>query len=138
MFAHVAATLEANMPDEISKDPRVYFAAERTFLDWVRTGIALMGFGFVVARFGLFLRELQASQHTIMQSPPRFSLWIGIALVLIGVFVNLSAMVRQGKLIDQLKRGEWDIRHQSRIGVGISITLACLGIAMALYLVVVR
>ena len=41
-------------------DPRVYFAAERTLLAWVRTGLALMGFGFVVARFGLFLRELAA------------------------------------------------------------------------------
>ena len=31
-----------------------YLAAERTFLAWIRTGLALMGFGFVVARFGLF------------------------------------------------------------------------------------
>ena len=32
-----------------------YLAAERTLLAWIRTGLALMGFGFVVARFGLFL-----------------------------------------------------------------------------------
>jgi putative membrane protein len=37
-------------------DPRVFFAAERTLLAWVRTGLALIGLGFVVARFGLFLR----------------------------------------------------------------------------------
>ncbi|HET6326866.1 MAG TPA: DUF202 domain-containing protein [Planctomycetaceae bacterium] len=43
-------------------DPRVYFAAERTLLAWVRTGLAMMGFGFVVARFGLFLRELASEQ----------------------------------------------------------------------------
>ena len=41
-------------------DPRVYFAAERTFLAWLRTGITVMAFGFVVARFGLFLRLLRA------------------------------------------------------------------------------
>jgi uncharacterized membrane protein YidH (DUF202 family) len=35
-------------PDSL--DPRVYFAAERTLLAWVRTGLAMMGFGFVVAR----------------------------------------------------------------------------------------
>jgi len=33
-------------------DPRNYFAAERTFLAWIRTGLALMGFGFVVAASG--------------------------------------------------------------------------------------
>lgn len=35
-----------------------YLANERTFLPWLRTSIALIGLGFVVSRFGLFLREL--------------------------------------------------------------------------------
>jgi len=39
-------------------DLRDYLAAERTFLAWVRTGLALMGFGFVVARF-MSLRGLR-------------------------------------------------------------------------------
>ncbi len=40
-----------------------YLAAERTLLAWIRTGLALMGFGFIVARFGLFLKQLQIAQH---------------------------------------------------------------------------
>jgi putative membrane protein len=35
-----------------------YLSAERTLLAWIRTGLALMGFGFVVARFGLFLQQI--------------------------------------------------------------------------------
>ena len=55
---------------EHDNDPRVYFAAERTLLAWVRTGLAVIGLGFVVARFGLFLRVLRnvgrfAHSHTI-------------------------------------------------------------------------
>lgn len=46
-----------------AQNPQSYLAAERTFLAWIRTGLALMGFGFVVARFGLFLREAQGFIH---------------------------------------------------------------------------
>jgi putative membrane protein len=42
-------------------DVRGYLAEERTFLAWIRTGPALMAFGVVVARFGLFLEEIQVT-----------------------------------------------------------------------------
>src|SRR3954467_9885455 len=54
----LAGMPSASEPSSAAQDPRVYLAAERTLLAWIRTGLALMGFGFVVARFGLFLREL--------------------------------------------------------------------------------
>src|SRR5690606_24434586 len=43
-----------------SENLRVFLAAERTLLAWIRTGLALMGFGFLVAKFGVFLREWAA------------------------------------------------------------------------------
>jgi uncharacterized membrane protein YidH (DUF202 family) len=46
------------MSQSATNDPRVCFAAEQTFLAWIRTGLALMGFGFVVARFGIFLQQI--------------------------------------------------------------------------------
>lgn len=48
------------------QDPRTYFAEERTFLAWIRTGLGLMGVGFAVARFGLFLREMLHSGQVQM------------------------------------------------------------------------
>ena len=59
---------------ELHFGPSDYLAAERTFLAWIRTGIALMGFGFVVARFGLFLEEIQFVQANV----PRHSSWLSL------------------------------------------------------------
>jgi uncharacterized membrane protein YidH (DUF202 family) len=70
-------------------DPRVYFAAERTLLAWLRTGMTIMAFGFVVARFGLFLRLLRAEEGQPIPSGGA-SPYVGAALVLIGV-VAISA-----------------------------------------------
>ncbi len=79
-----------------SNDPRIYMAAERTFLAWVRTGIAFMGFGFVVARFGLFLREIAHSNNvTVAQHNNSFSLPAGIALTVAGIMINIIAAVRK-------------------------------------------
>jgi putative membrane protein len=64
-------------------------AAERILLAWIRTGLALMGFGFVVARFGLFLQQLQIAQYAPSAQPYGLSLWLGTALIGAGVAVNL-------------------------------------------------
>ena len=51
--------MKMDAPTEIKPKAALsdYLAAERTLLAWIRTGLALMGFGFVVARFGLFLQQ---------------------------------------------------------------------------------
>ena len=73
------------------EDPRVRLAAERTLLAWIRTGMALMGFGFVVARLGLFLRELAAQREKASDGSPHVSLWIGTALIVAGGVGNVLA-----------------------------------------------
>ena len=71
-------------------DPRVYFAAERTLLAWIRTGIAAIGLGFVVAKFGLFLRYI-APPEAVSGYKPSISLLIGLAMVVLGVLTCLGA-----------------------------------------------
>lgn len=81
-------------------DPRVYFAAERTLLAWVRTGISFMAFGFVVARFGLFLRLLQAQDGKPMTHG--ISPYLGMALVLVGVVSTTAGAIQYWRFCHRL------------------------------------
>ena len=126
------------MPDLPENDPRVYLAAERTLLAWIRTGLAMMGFGFVVARFGLFLRELRVSQQGSLVGSPRGSLWFGTALVLIGVVVNLLAAFQHSRFVQRLRRGTWNPNYTSRSAIAVAMVLALVGVAVTAYLLLVR
>ena len=120
------------------QDPRVYFAAERTFLAWIRTGLALMGIGFAVSRFGLFLRQLAATDPHLATRTTGVSLWSGVMLVVLGVFVTLSSVLRHIQLIHQLTAGTWQPGRVSRDAVILGLILAGIGLGMASYLVLVR
>jgi putative membrane protein len=114
-----------------------YLAAERTLLAWIRTGLALMGFGFVVARFGLFLREIAMTTHARPLESTGVSLWIGTALLLVGVLTNVAAAIRHVSLIGRLNRGE-EVARPSAAGIGVALVLALFGLALASYLVMMR
>ena len=83
----------------------MYFAAERTFLAWIRTGLALMGFGFVVARFAVFLREMAVNSPGHPAHAPGLSLWTGTSLIAIGVAVEVAAALNHIRVIKRMNQG---------------------------------
>jgi inner membrane protein YidH len=121
-----------------TEDPRVYLAAERTFLAWIRTGLSLMGFGFVVARFGLFLREMEFSTHRLSLHSARFTLWTGTVLILIGVFVNVFSALQHVRFVRAVKAGTEVVDRPVTMAVVIALILAVTGVGMTIYLVFVR
>jgi uncharacterized protein (DUF302 family)/uncharacterized membrane protein YidH (DUF202 family) len=125
------------MPDRTSGSISDYLAAERTFLAWIRTGLALMGFGFVVARFGLFLQALLGNRIDLASQPYGLSFWFGTALIVAGVMVNVVSTWSHIRLVRELRRGEYSPRP-SHLAITIALLLAALGLAMAIYLLSIR
>ena len=98
----------------------------------------MMGFGFVVARFGLFLRELEASQQVAVPLSPTLSFYFGTTLVLMGVVVNVWAAMAHLRLLNQFREGSWTIEKHSKAAVVVALVLAGMGLVVAVYLLVFR
>ena len=119
-------------------DPRVFFAAERTLLAWVRTGLTIMAFGFVVARFGLFIRILTAQQPGIINGSDHhgISSAVGIALVLIGTAcIGLGAWQHRS-FVSTVPVADVPRSHDARYPIALAILLAAIGLVLAAYLAV--
>jgi putative membrane protein len=119
---------------ESDTDPRVYFAAERTMLAWLRTGIAIMAFGFVVARFGLFLRLLQAQGgpvHTHGLSP-----YLGTILVVLGVVATAGGAVQYQRFRKTLPRTTIPATSSPVFVLSLSWALVVIGLALGIVLIV--
>ncbi len=114
-----------------------YLAAERTLLAWIRTGLALMGFGFVVARFGLFLQQLKIIESSSAEQSYGLSIWFGTALIALGVLVNIFAGTHHLRLVRELDRGETSSQRPT-MAAAFTYILALVGLAMTIYLISVR
>lgn len=81
------APLRTPDPNEM----RDHLANVRTFLAWVRTAITIMAFGFVVAKFGLLLRELPGAH--VHPGELHLATILGSTLVLMGgVFLAMATV----------------------------------------------
>jgi putative membrane protein len=112
------------------EDVRLRLAGEQNLLAWVRTGLALMGFGFVVARFGLFLHQIAIVEHTRIPPSSGMSLLVGMTLILAGVAVNALAAFEHHFFLRRIDRHEPYQPPRIALSIVVSLFLSALGLGM--------
>lgn len=111
-----------------------YLANERTFLAWIRTSIAVISLGFVIAKFGVWLRELatrlapQIPIHSTGMSLP-----IGVAMMVLGGSLAVLAAWHYHLVNRAIERGE--VRANRGLVVTVTVAVALLALLMIAYLV---
>lgn len=109
-----------------------HLANERTFLAWIRTSISIIVFGFVVAKFGITLREFLRVQGGAA-SESGMSLLIGVAFMAMGIFMSLVATIRYRTTMRRLESGQFE--PAGAIVVVLGVIAALFGVILAVYLI---
>ncbi len=112
---------------------REHQANERTFLAWIRTSIALMGFGFVIVKFALFLKQISLLVQRSTVVPSRgYSADIGVIMVALGVLLAMLSFWQYRKTAKQLESNTY--APSSLLSVILALAIIIGGILLIIYL----
>jgi putative membrane protein len=109
-----------------------YLANERTFLAWIRTSVAVVSLGFVLARFSVWLREF-----AIQRQPPvpvhrgGISLPIGVGMMVFGGLLAVLAAWRYHVVNRDIERGR--VRADRGLVILVTVMVALLSVAMIVF-----
>lgn len=94
------------MDKKVSNNTGDHLANERTFLAWVRTAIAMMGFGFILVKFSIFLKQmsLASENHLLSHVQNGQSGLTGVLLVGAGVVVLILSYINYLRIKKQMRK----------------------------------
>ncbi|HEV3511763.1 MAG TPA: DUF202 domain-containing protein [Candidatus Sulfotelmatobacter sp.] len=97
----------ADNPNLNPNRARDHLANERTFLAWVRTGAAIVVFGFAIGRFSIAMRQLSSLEgHPVHRSG--MSVGMGACSIVLGVALVVAGLLRYRQTRARLDRGNFE------------------------------
>ena len=111
---------------------RDHLANERTFLAWVRTGAAIVVFGFAIGRFSIAMRQLTAFQGHPLRTAG-LSVWMGAGSIVAGVLLVVAGLVRYRKTREQLDNDSFE--PAGFVVDLVTILTVVFGLVLAAYLI---
>lgn len=124
------------IPDkkEIKKaGPTDHLANERTFLAWIRTSIALIGFGFVIVKFALFVQQISLIMGgKAIPVGKGHSGTVGVVMVIFGAVIAFLSYLRYRNIEKQLNNSQYFPSPMLSALVTVSIIIA--SILLVIYL----
>lgn len=117
-------------------DPRIFFAAERTLLAWVRSGLAVMALGLVIDKFGLLLSVLTSSTVNHHQTHQDISHYLDIILILVGTLIVMGAQYNHQAYVLCLPPEDLPKQAIVRLDWFLTFSIATIGVLLTIYLVV--
>jgi len=120
---------------ESSNRARDHLANERTFLAWVRTGIAAVVFGFAIGRFAIAIRQFIQIQGRI-SATAGLSVWFGTVAIIAGLVLTIAGLLRYRRTRVQLETGHFE--PAGFIIDLVAILVVLFGLVLAGYLVYIE
>jgi inner membrane protein YidH len=125
--------------EDSSERLQQYLANQRTFLSWMRTSIALIGLGFAIERFSIFLQQFPLIAGTDITgnassaTAHNYSALVGIGMIIVGTSLIVYALKNFLDTNKTIASGRY--MPKNTIIYTASATIIGLGLIMIIFLI---
>ena len=93
---------KTSLTNELAKE-RNREAADRTLMAWIRTSIALIGFGFAIAKSYEYIETEYLKETGKALDATHTPIIFGAAFIILGILGIIAGVIQYGRVLDRIK-----------------------------------